>query len=159
MPLVLTIDARRVTTELERAAVRVRQGGQRIMKDAFRNAGVEYLRFIGKRFDRYSAGGGDWAPLSPSTIAQKKGTRKLYETGGLRRSLDPGGRHNLLLPSHRGCKAGTRHPLAFVHQNGSREKHIPARPFVVPPDRPTQERMSRAVDAGVKKLLAAAVGR
>jgi len=159
MPLVLTIDAKQALTIVERAALRVRARGKPIIAAGFKRAGVIYLDYLGKRFDRYSAGGGDWAPLAPSTLAQKKGTRKLYETGGLRRSLDPGGRHNLLLATHRGMRAGTRHPLAFVHQNGSRDRNIPARRFVVAPTPAVRQRMSNAVDRAVGEVLRMAVGK
>lgn len=159
MPLVLTINANQALTILERAALRVRAQGKPIIAAGFKRAGVIYLDYLGKRFDCYSAGGGDWAPLAPSTLAQKRGTRKLYETGSLRRSLNPGGRHNLLLADHRGFRAGTRHPLAFVHQNGSRQKHIPARRFVVPPTRAVQQRMSSAVDGAVVRLMRVAAGK
>ena len=37
--------------------------------------GVRYRGFVQQRFDQYSKGGGNWAPLKPATIARRrKGT-------------------------------------------------------------------------------------
>jgi len=41
-----------------------------------RNWGRRYLGFTRRRFVRYSRGGGDWPPLSPATIAQRRGPKR-----------------------------------------------------------------------------------
>lgn len=49
-------------------------GDQNPVRVAFRQWAVRYRVFIQRRFDQYSRGGGDWAPLKEATVrARKKG--------------------------------------------------------------------------------------
>lgn len=53
------------------------------VSEMFERIGIRLLAFFGKRYDRLSRGGGEWAPLAPSTIA---GRRKGPRVQGARRS-------------------------------------------------------------------------
>lgn len=50
-----------------------------------------YAGFIQERFDRFSRGGGDWAPLKPATIRAKRNKSEgiLVDTGLVKTSLSP----------------------------------------------------------------------
>ena len=46
------------------------------MRWVFRQWGARYLTFARQRFVRYSRGGGDWKPLAPSTLKQRRGAKR-----------------------------------------------------------------------------------
>lgn len=68
----VTIDLgplRKYRTALE-ADFRLRANGP--VRKGFKQWGARYRSFLRERFDKYSKGGGDWAPLSPKTIARRR---------------------------------------------------------------------------------------
>ena len=68
--------------------------------------------------------GRPWEPLSPETVRRKGSSRILEDTGRLRQSIAwrTLGRDAVVV--------GTNVEYAPVHQFGSDERHIPARPFL-----------------------------
>lgn len=98
----------------------------------FKRWAVRYMAFIRRRFTVFSRGGGDWAPLSPFTIARrragalaktgmatgiKSGTKRqvkqttrtvaiLVDTAVLRNSLTVGAPGSLFEQIDRGCRVG-----------------------------------------------------
>ena|SRR5215831_2559237 len=76
-------------------------------------------------------GGGSWKRLAPSTIRKKGSSQILQDTGKLIDSLTvPGHGLQILNIGFNEIEYGTRRPWAFVHQHGSRDGHVPARPFL-----------------------------
>jgi len=77
----------------------LRVGGQQYggspVNNAFKQWGVRIRSFLQERFAIYSRGGGNWAPLKPSTISRRrKGKGKgpvaiLRDTGTLYNALSP----------------------------------------------------------------------
>lgn len=51
----------------------------------------EYTKFVLRRFDKFSSGGGDWPPLSEATIAAKKSSAILVDTRLMRLGLGANG--------------------------------------------------------------------
>src|SRR5687768_10495480 len=125
MPIQISFDGAAALAMLARASARVRRQGPVVMQVAMERAGRIYLRDMGRRVDRVSAGAPGWAPLAASTLAQKRTNKKLYATGGLRRSLNPGASYNVLKATPRSIRAATAHPLAPIHHYGTAD--IPAR--------------------------------
>lgn len=104
-----------------------------VVQDLFKTGGA--ARGTGGKFK-----GGNWAWLSPKYRAWKAvhypGAPILVRTGEMRESvrwygtnLGPGG---LFDPHPSYVIAGTTIPYAKYHQTGT--KHMPARPFLPPPD-------------------------
>lgn len=60
-------------------------------RPAWRECGEIAKAFIAKRFDEYSAGGGEWPELAASTIKRKGHNRILKEKNQLRQAFNPGG--------------------------------------------------------------------
>lgn len=128
-----------------------------------------YMTSMYERFNRFSMGGGTWAPLADITIKRKQHESILVDTDTLRTSLNPrnrarsglisGGRNGFRV----GIPDGIRHPkskltvsqLASVHQlgKGRSGQNLPARPILVEPDTLTRSRMSRALADGLKTAL------
>lgn len=76
-------------------------------------------------------GGGSWKQLADSTVRRKGSSKILRDTDELYHSLTeldaPG---QILEVSGSGIVFGTDRPWAAVHQHGSANAHIPARPFL-----------------------------
>ena len=154
MPIQISFDVTSALAKLNAGSAAVRRQGPMILQGAMEHVGRIYLGDMGKRFDRLSAGGPGWAPLAASTLAQKRTKRKLYETGGLRRSLNPGSPHNVLRATPRTVRAATSHPLAKIHHYGTAD--IPARPIMVQPSPEARRRMNQAIQNAANDLLALA---
>lgn len=98
------------------------------------------------QFDLYSSGGGTWAPLAPSTVAEKKAEGfppdKVVRTYALRNSLTPDGSMHVCRMIADGIEVGTSDPIAEYHQNGT--ERMPARPPVNPPTQAAESQMMRS---------------
>ena len=122
-----------------------------------------YSTFAKRRFKKFSRGGGDWAPLRPSTIAGRrkgKGTGRVASIlwdkyGSLYKALTLGAPGNLKKDIRGGVRfgygGGAKHKdggtiagIAHGHQFGNRKRNLPARPIIVDPDQPTVNRLAAA---------------
>lgn len=133
---------------------------------------ARYRGFIQERFDTYSKGGGDWAPLAPSTIkARRKGRGKgspaiLKNTGILFAAINPtfSGQPGALqedIPF--GVRVGyggeARYPgaspaiadIAAFHQAGGR--HLPKREIIVDPPITVTEAMAQDAERIIKNAI------
>lgn len=108
------------------------------------------------RFDRFSAGGGNWKKLAPATIKRKKSSRILYETGDFRKALDLGIRVTTQWQGSvlrmTGAMTATRihkpskmpmPKLLKIHQEGT--NRIPARKVIVRPSPAASRKAMRAI--------------
>jgi phage gpG-like protein len=76
-------------------------------------------------------GGGSWQHLKPDTVRRKGSSIILVQTGALRDSLTkPGAQFQILRIGNTELEFGTSRPDAAVHQTGTRDGRIPARPFM-----------------------------
>lgn len=76
-------------------------------------------------------GGGSWKRLKPETIQRKGSEIILVETGALRASLtELGAPFQILSVTNNSIEFGTSHPAAGIHQYGTRDGRIPARPII-----------------------------
>jgi hypothetical protein len=151
VPIQINFDAAAALAALSRASARVRRQGPVVMQVGMLQVGRIYLRDMARRFDRLSAGAPGWRPLAPATLAQKRTNRKLYETGELRRSLNPGAPYNVLRATPRSIRAATSHPLARIHHFGT--AHIPARPIMVQPSADALRQMRYAVQNAAQNVM------
>jgi len=132
-----------------------------------------FKAFLQDRFDTFSKGGGDWAPLAESTIrrrrAGKKGSRRvsiLRDTGLLfgaldPTSVDPPGAISRRIPF--GIEVGYGGPqrhgeghatiadIASYHQEGN--KNLPQRKIIVPPDDATVDLCAQVMDKAISKII------
>ena len=128
-----------------------------------------YRSFAALRFDKFSKGGGDWAPLKPATIRarrqgrKRKGTRTaaiLADTATVKNALtrifvgNPGQFEQDLNKGIRvGYGGGAIHPaskgavtvsdIADWHQTGA--GRLPQRKIIVDPDQSTINRMAKDI--------------
>lgn len=82
-------------TKFEKAVVDGANAGlrSRVLGDVFKQWAARYRGFAQERFDTYSKGGGNWAPLALSTIeGRRKGKRKNTIRSSLARDTAHGGR-------------------------------------------------------------------
>lgn len=147
-------------------------GGLRLQHRILRAWEAIYKGFIYRRFDRYSKGGGDWAPLAASTLRRRRRGRGtgspaiLRDTGMLFAALNPNvvgdpakvmelittGTHWEINVGYGGPQ---RYPdgasvsdIASFHQTGG--PHLPQRKIIVPPDQETLDRMAEAARQEIK---------
>jgi len=87
------------------------------------------LRAMREAFDsqRDPSTGRSWAALEASTTESRSGPA-LNVSGGLRESLERGGRYNIWRVGRRAVQFGTGHPVGGFHQRGTR-------PHVIEPKR------------------------
>ena len=108
---------------------------------------VRYRSFIQRRFDRYSKGSGDWAPLKIRKGSILRDTNTLF-TALAPSITPPEGSINTFLPD--GIEVGfggpashpggpTIHQIAVWHQSGA--GNYPAREMIVAPDDQTVKGM------------------
>jgi hypothetical protein len=153
----------------------LRASGNGPIREALRQWGARYRSFLHERFDKYSKGGGDWPPLSPRTMARRRGPRKGYkgprafsilrDTGTLFNALTPEftrkpGQLQEDIPF--GVRVGyggpSKHPkakasianVAHFHQIGA--GHLPARKIIVEPNDPTIKRMESDMERAIQKM-------
>lgn len=123
---------------------------------------ARYRGFTYKRFVTFSRGGGDWAPLSPRTIAAR---RKGRGTGTIAILRDTSQMLNAMLPSmqnapgalsehgpfllvigyggpakHAGGGSATIADIASFHNDGA--GHLPQRKIIVPPSSDVMKAMA-----------------
>lgn len=125
--ITIEVDDQAVIDALRRLQARAGEAGMRPALSAI----GEYLAETTKQ--RFETGTGldgqRWAPNKPATLAKKKGTRPLVDSGQLATSI----RHRLMTG---GVAVGTNRFAslftggAAVHQFGSRDGKIPPRPFL-----------------------------
>ena len=152
-------------SKLRRAWVSGLSGGSGAMREALEKASGIYLQSMYERFNRYSSGGGDWAPLKQSTISRKGHDAILIDTYTLRNTLDPRSRVSSGLISagtagyRIGIPDGVPHPrsklsvsqLASVHQQGL--GRVPARKIIVEASWITRHQMVKAMEVGLRRVL------
>ena len=125
-----------------------------------------YQADMRKRYNKFSRGGGDWAPLKKSTLRGRKGKGKqsiLADTGLLRNALTFGGRGSVLkMVDAKTARVGfsdtMNHPdtglsfaeLAAIHQAGNPSKNLPAREILADPSAAAKRKMV----AIIKKTIA-----
>ena len=164
----------------------LRSGGQTIggspINNALKQWAVRYRAFIQERFLIYSRGGGDWAPLKPSTIRarnRRKGRRGrksnalyaaiLRDTGQLYQALAPEftgkpGAIEQAIPF--GVRVGYGGPGMYTKKYGgvatiadianfhqTGAGHLPKREIIVPPDQHTVELMAEDMQRALNKLI------
>jgi hypothetical protein len=131
------------------------------IRAAFQVVADRHDGYIGRRFDRLSERGGigEWAPLRPSTIAQKK---RKGQTGGIlvathtmRDSLDPGHPLHVRVQLPNGVRTGSRDRKLPFHQKGGRR--LPKREVEVGPHPQLVREMVGDLTDGMRKVVAAAV--
>lgn len=129
-----------------------------------------YRSFVRQRFARLSRGGGEWAPLKPSTIKRRRGgggnAAILRDTGAMFAGLQPSlGGSSLLkssplkpvgfvatLESARQYKSGAGlADVAGYHHHG--EGNLPARPILVQPPASTVNQMATKGQEIIAKAL------
>jgi len=158
----------------------LRAGGQTSggspINNAFKQWGVRVRSYLQQRFVLYSRGGGDWAPLKPSTIRARRGSKKgkrnsvaiLRDTGTLYNALSPeftgkpgaieekipyGVRIGYGGPGRYTNKYGgvaTIAGIASFHQVGA--GYLPKREIIVLPDDHTLELMSEDMLRALDKM-------
>lgn len=67
----INIDARKLIGQLDRLEAAFSNGDEPHLQQGLKDASGGYLAFSRARFIGNSRGGGDWAPLSPFTIAER----------------------------------------------------------------------------------------
>ncbi len=147
------------------------------VRKAFKQWGARYRSFLRERFDKYSKGGGDWAPLSPKTIARRRkgrGSRRfavgsiaiLRDKGIMFAALDPVFKNKpgqLQEDIQFGIRVGfggaaphgddkiTVAQLAEIHHSGL--GNVPARVIVVAPDTTTQQGMASDMERAHNQMV------
>lgn len=133
------------------------------LTEALRSWTTIYGAFVVSRFNRFSRGGGDWRPLSPSTIEAKGSRSILVDKGqlktGLRTALgvtevNSGNTRKLVVA----FKGGRRHrsglpvsQLLSIHHLGLGV--VPARRILARPDRSTSDRMAKVIAKAAKEMI------
>ena len=152
-------------------------GGNGPIWQAILQWGVRYRRFILRRFNKFSRGGGDWAKLKKSTIAARKrkkarrgysGPRSfsiLQDTGMLKAALKPnftaaaGALQERIRGGIRvGYGGPGRHPkgkatvadIASFHHVGNR--YMKPRKIIVDPDARTVRGMETDMERALERL-------
>jgi hypothetical protein len=132
------------------------------MRAAFQQVADRYDRYIMDRFDRVSQSGGvgEWAPLKPGTVAEKKREGKpsaiLVRDHALRDSLDPGHPLHVRQQLPNGIRTGSKEKKLRIHQVGAKARNLPARPVIVPPHPQLVRELTGILAEGMRKVIAAA---
>ena len=95
---------------------------------ANRQASIAMYGWLIRNYDREGAAIGGWAPLAPSTIAEKKKIGKekmLVRSGAMRQSF---------VPFYTRDNAGVGSELSYAkaHEDGGPSRNLPARPMLPP---------------------------
>jgi phage gpG-like protein len=123
------------------------------LRQAVSAAGAAYLDASRERFIRNS-GGGEWAPLSPSTLRTKNPNPGILRRNDhLLNSLTPGAAGNVFLTIPGGVRVGTSVPYAGFHQHGT--SRMPARTILVAPSPEAVERMRKPIETTVRQVVKA----
>lgn len=159
------------------AAIRadLRASGNGPIRRAIRQWAARYRSFAQLRFDRYSKGGGDWAPLAESTKRRRRKARKghqgprsfslLWDTGLMFEALNPVWKRKpgaLQQDIPFGVRAGyggpAKHPggkasiadIAMFHNTGA--GNLPKREIIVDPDEKTLSGMAGDMERGLGEM-------
>jgi hypothetical protein len=131
----------------------LKSGSPGVLTDVFKQWAIRYRSFIQQRYNKYSRGGGDWAPLKQATIDAKGSSGILIDTGLMFSALTPvwqsppGGINRFITGGVEvgfGGEAGrpdgllTIAELAAIHQE--------TRPIIVQPDNDTMEGCARDLE-------------
>jgi hypothetical protein len=127
------------------------------MARANENASGTYMTAMQDRFDVFSRGGGDWAPLAPYTIRQKARRMTLggggvgrililIDTGEMRDSLNRENIYHFVEVNQDGVSEGSEDEKIADHQRGVVSKRLPAREIFVIPN-------SQLVDAMMAQVV------
>lgn len=120
------------------------------LKRGFEDAGTAYLQFLRRRFQRFSAGGGDWPKLKPETVRRKGGNTKiLRDTDRLFHSLYRGSPDCIFVVDAKGLTFGTMVPYYRFHHRRRR--------VYVQPDPGTRALMKSKLDTAVYAAVREAV--
>lgn len=158
------------------AAIRAPGGGPQPMKDAYKQMGVIYMGYTRDRFERFSRGGGNWKPLSASTLKRR---RKGTKTQGAKRASatakilaargvpnagaaailrDRGILFNSIttfesqdIPG--GIRVGSNVKYGEYHDRGGKNGRPPQRQIFVDPDPPTQAQMNTRLEVGAQRTI------
>ncbi|KKN74300.1 hypothetical protein LCGC14_0392390 [marine sediment metagenome] len=119
------------------------RGKRKQLDKMYKQWGIIYMAAMRRRFRNFSRGGGNWEPLTASTIEAKGSTSILIDLGFLFNALTPGASGNKFQRTRDGIIVGMvgagNHPpsglsiaeLADVHHTG---KGVPARELMVGPE-------------------------
>lgn len=148
----------------------LRSGMQGTINKSFKQWANMYLRYLFQRYNRYSMGGGDWAPSAKSTNRKKGGRQSiLIESYALRDAISPHyrgpGQTQTRYPN--GIKVGYgrgKHPrsrlsyqsLAELHATGFTTKYggiVPPRQIVVPPTSQLANQMKDVLVSNLREHL------
>lgn len=161
------------------AAVRadLRRTGNGPVRRAIRQWAARYRGFAQNRFDSYSKGGGDWAPLAESTKKRRRKARKgrkrgatrsfsilrdnnlLFEAletpwtrkpGALQQDIQFGVRVGYGGPSKYPGGKATIADIAMFHDTGA--GNLPERKIIELPDFPTLELMKGDMERGLGEM-------
>ena len=142
------------------------QGGP--VNDAVTQWGVRVRAWLQERFDKYSKGGGNWPPLSESTLRQRRGTTAsiLRDTGLLFAALSPvfvGAPGALQDRLKNGIRVGFGGPathasggsasvsdIAYFHQVGA--GILPVRKIIETPGIDVQQEMANDLQRAISRL-------
>lgn len=148
-----------------------------MIQEALEKTAGPYYAFLRTRFEEFSAGGGDWAPLAESTLERRRhgsgsgDDQILRDTGGLMRSINNlgqyGGKQEIsgttlvfsFAPVQHGPDSagrpskGTYAAIAAAHQEGNPDRNLPQRKIIVPPDEETKEQMKAQLLRVIKKHI------
>jgi phage virion morphogenesis protein len=116
----IVVDDAEVKASLKRLAEKTSDFGP-----AMKDIGEYLVRSTDERFDaQHDPSGAPWAPLAPSTLARKKGSKILIETSRLRDSIH-------YQAGEDEVQVGTDVVYGAIHQFGGKAAaEIPARPFL-----------------------------
>jgi phage gpG-like protein len=93
-------------------------------------AGLVVLESVNRNF--MAGGRPAWVALSPTTIKRRGGkAQPLRDTGLLMASISPGAPDGWYKLTPESVEVGTTVPYAGAQQFGTKDGHVPARPFMV----------------------------
>lgn len=142
------------------------------VREMYEAWGIVYRSAMQARFDTYSRGGGDWAPLKESTLKRKRRGGKsasiLRDTNTLFTALSPQpgarGQHIQLLADgiEIGFSTSSPHPagngasvadIAGFHHYGGIMGVPPQREILVKPDAETEARITEVTERALVDIL------
>lgn len=131
------------------------------LREPFTQIGEDYLDDFAMNFATKGELFGGWAPLKPSTIAERErlgfgSGPPLWRTGRLRNSLAvKGDPDNIFIVTDNSLTVGTRVPYAAPHQTGSQDPpgHPPKR-VLVATTRARREGIVRTIGDWVRRKVA-----
>ena len=145
-----TIDLKTFCKEFDKYAAKVgdkKQAWREVLSEVGNAAKNESTRSFERQQSPFNE---TWAELSPRTLARKKGSLKLVESGHLKRSIQS---HSDL--SKKAVSIGSNLHYAAIHQFGGKAGRahkvtIPARPFLPINN---DDKLSPQLEARIDKVL------